>query len=181
MSSTHALGQRGIRRKDGTSWISGIDNGRRGSRSHMTRSLESRRIWQFFQKSGIIEVVKVELILHACRWADELISVVYVQQSSECSITALQSSSCWNIVSNLGALCRLTRGATLRLVDVLSTPLSKMIRCLQRFCKQESVRKTVREICGIGSGNQWTPPGMFTACMAISACESALLVHGLNP
>ncbi|KJR89525.1 ARCA-like protein [Sporothrix schenckii 1099-18] len=27
----------------------------------------------------------------------------------------------------------------------------------------------VREVCGIGLGNQWTPPGMFTACMAITA------------
>ncbi|KAL1839553.1 hypothetical protein VTJ49DRAFT_1416 [Mycothermus thermophilus] len=34
---------------------------------------------------------------------------------------------------------------------------------------EESIRDTVREICGIGRGNQWTPPGMFTACMAISA------------
>ncbi|AEO62221.1 uncharacterized protein THITE_2106159 [Thermothielavioides terrestris NRRL 8126] len=34
---------------------------------------------------------------------------------------------------------------------------------------QEVIRKTVREICGIGYGNQWTPPGIFTACMAISA------------
>jgi hypothetical protein len=36
---------------------------------------------------------------------------------------------------------------------------------------QESIRNTVREICGIGRGNQWTPPGMFTACMAISSCK----------
>ncbi|KAK2070406.1 hypothetical protein P8C59_004897 [Phyllachora maydis] len=27
----------------------------------------------------------------------------------------------------------------------------------------------VRRVCGIGVGNQWTPPGMFTACMAIAA------------
>ncbi|KAK3309229.1 uncharacterized protein B0T15DRAFT_134260 [Chaetomium strumarium] len=37
---------------------------------------------------------------------------------------------------------------------------------------QESIRKAVREICGIGCGNQWTPPGIFTACMAISAFGS---------
>ncbi|KAL2261786.1 hypothetical protein VTK26DRAFT_3366 [Humicola hyalothermophila] len=34
---------------------------------------------------------------------------------------------------------------------------------------QERIRDIVREICGIGLGNQWTPPGMFTACMAIAA------------
>ncbi|KAK4120968.1 hypothetical protein N657DRAFT_578711, partial [Parathielavia appendiculata] len=34
---------------------------------------------------------------------------------------------------------------------------------------QSEIRKTVREICGIGRGNQWTPPGMFTACMTIAA------------
>ena len=28
----------------------------------------------------------------------------------------------------------------------------------------------VREICGIGLSNQWTPPAMFAACMAITAC-----------
>ncbi|KAK3328605.1 hypothetical protein B0T19DRAFT_462233 [Cercophora scortea] len=27
----------------------------------------------------------------------------------------------------------------------------------------------VRKICSIGLGNQWSPPGMFTACMAIAA------------
>lgn len=35
---------------------------------------------------------------------------------------------------------------------------------------QKRIRDIVREICGIGLGNQWTPPGMFTACMAIAAC-----------
>lgn len=33
------------------------------------------------------------------------------------------------------------------------------------------VCELVRQICGIGLGNQWTPPAMFTACMAITACE----------
>ncbi|CAK7201388.1 hypothetical protein SEUCBS139899_004092 [Sporothrix eucalyptigena] len=31
------------------------------------------------------------------------------------------------------------------------------------------VCELVREICGIGLSNQWTPPAMFTACMAITA------------
>ncbi|CAK7224681.1 hypothetical protein SCUCBS95973_005600 [Sporothrix curviconia] len=31
------------------------------------------------------------------------------------------------------------------------------------------VCELVREICGIGLSNQWTPPAMFTACMAIAA------------
>ncbi|KAL2134715.1 hypothetical protein VTI74DRAFT_11035 [Chaetomium olivicolor] len=34
---------------------------------------------------------------------------------------------------------------------------------------EDGIREAVREVCGIGRGNQWTPPGMFTACMAISA------------
>ncbi|KAL2142995.1 hypothetical protein VTI28DRAFT_454 [Corynascus sepedonium] len=34
---------------------------------------------------------------------------------------------------------------------------------------KESIRATVREICGIGRGNSFTPPGLFTSCMAISA------------
>lgn len=29
----------------------------------------------------------------------------------------------------------------------------------------------VRKVCGIGLCNQYTPPSMFTACMAIAACE----------
>ncbi|KAM7212094.1 hypothetical protein V8F06_012523, partial [Rhypophila decipiens] len=32
---------------------------------------------------------------------------------------------------------------------------------------KESIKSLVREICGIGLGNSWTPPSMFTACMAI--------------
>ncbi|KAL1906886.1 hypothetical protein Sste5344_007330 [Sporothrix stenoceras] len=31
------------------------------------------------------------------------------------------------------------------------------------------VCELVRQICGIGLGNDWTPPAMFTACMAITA------------
>ncbi|KAM7183063.1 hypothetical protein V8F20_012758 [Naviculisporaceae sp. PSN 640] len=31
------------------------------------------------------------------------------------------------------------------------------------------LQKIVRKICGIGLGNPWTPPSMFTACMAIHA------------
>ncbi|KAK4153637.1 hypothetical protein C8A00DRAFT_43455 [Chaetomidium leptoderma] len=34
---------------------------------------------------------------------------------------------------------------------------------------EENIRITMHEIIGTGRGNQWTPPGMFTACMAISA------------
>lgn len=34
---------------------------------------------------------------------------------------------------------------------------------------EERVRELVREICGIGLGNQETAPSMFTACMAIAA------------
>lgn len=37
---------------------------------------------------------------------------------------------------------------------------------------QEQIQPLVRKICGIGLGNQWTPPSVFTACMAISACKS---------
>lgn len=41
---------------------------------------------------------------------------------------------------------------------------------------QERICELVRQICGIGLGNQWTPPGMFTACMAIAACRSCFPV-----
>lgn len=30
-------------------------------------------------------------------------------------------------------------------------------------------RTLVRNLCGIGIGNQWCPPAMFTACMGIAA------------
>ncbi|KAK3937455.1 hypothetical protein QBC46DRAFT_392691 [Diplogelasinospora grovesii] len=33
----------------------------------------------------------------------------------------------------------------------------------------ERIQRLVRKVCGIGLGNQWTPPSMFTACMAIAA------------
>ena len=41
------------------------------------------------------------------------------------------------------------------------------------------VCELVREVCGIGLGNQWTPPAMFTACMAITACTYSPLVFFL--
>lgn len=34
---------------------------------------------------------------------------------------------------------------------------------------RSKLQALVRKICGIGLGNQWTPPSMFTACMAIAA------------
>ncbi|KAK3686168.1 hypothetical protein B0T22DRAFT_500824 [Podospora appendiculata] len=34
---------------------------------------------------------------------------------------------------------------------------------------QKRMQALVRKICSIGLGNQWSPPGMFTACMAIAA------------
>lgn len=36
---------------------------------------------------------------------------------------------------------------------------------------QERIQSIVRKVCGIGLCNQWTPPSMFTACMAIAACQ----------
>ncbi|KAK2602854.1 hypothetical protein N8I77_009359 [Diaporthe amygdali] len=33
----------------------------------------------------------------------------------------------------------------------------------------ERIQSLVRKVCGIGLCNQWTPPSMFTACMAIAA------------
>ncbi|ROV92478.1 hypothetical protein VSDG_06664 [Cytospora chrysosperma] len=33
----------------------------------------------------------------------------------------------------------------------------------------ERIQNIVRRVCGIGLCNQWTPPSMFTACMAIAA------------
>lgn len=36
---------------------------------------------------------------------------------------------------------------------------------------QERIRSLVRRMCGIGLCNQWTPPSLFTACMAIAACK----------
>lgn len=32
----------------------------------------------------------------------------------------------------------------------------------------ERARNLVRNLCGIGVGNQWCPPAMFTACMGIT-------------
>ncbi|KAL2148430.1 hypothetical protein VTH82DRAFT_2350 [Thermothelomyces myriococcoides] len=43
------------------------------------------------------------------------------------------------------------------------------VRAEERFQIEESIREIVREICGIGRGNSFTPPGLFTSCMAIAA------------
>lgn len=40
---------------------------------------------------------------------------------------------------------------------------------------QERIQSVVRKVCGIGLCNQYTPPSMFTACMAIAACELSFL------
>lgn len=40
----------------------------------------------------------------------------------------------------------------------------------------DRVCELVREVCGIGLGNQWTPPAMFTASMAITACTCITLL-----
>jgi hypothetical protein len=37
---------------------------------------------------------------------------------------------------------------------------------------QTQVTEFLRRLCGIGVCNQWTPPGMFTACMGIAVGES---------
>ncbi|KAL2169235.1 hypothetical protein VTG60DRAFT_6315 [Thermothelomyces hinnuleus] len=44
-----------------------------------------------------------------------------------------------------------------------------LVRAEERNEVEESIRATVREICGIGRGNSFTPPGLFTSCMAIAA------------
>ncbi|KAL3423508.1 arca-like protein [Phlyctema vagabunda] len=35
---------------------------------------------------------------------------------------------------------------------------------------EEEIKSRLRELCGIGMSNRWTPPGMFTASMGISLC-----------
>lgn len=39
------------------------------------------------------------------------------------------------------------------------------------------VCELVRKACGIGLSNQWTPPALFTACIAITACMSFAMRH----
>ncbi|KAK3325046.1 hypothetical protein B0H66DRAFT_472452 [Apodospora peruviana] len=46
-----------------------------------------------------------------------------------------------------------------------------------RMNLREQQQLLVREICGIGLGNTWTPPGMFTACMAIEAFGDVFSDH----
>jgi hypothetical protein len=36
--------------------------------------------------------------------------------------------------------------------------------------QQEQIKSNLRELCGIGLYNRWTPPGMFTASMGIAIC-----------
>jgi hypothetical protein len=47
-------------------------------------------------------------------------------------------------------------------------------RCIaDRYCVplKERIQKLTRCILGIGLGNQWAPPALFTACMAIAGCR----------
>lgn len=41
------------------------------------------------------------------------------------------------------------------------------------LCVQIQVESSLKSVCGIALSNRWTPPGMFTAAMAIAICESA--------
>lgn len=36
---------------------------------------------------------------------------------------------------------------------------------------QQRIEELMRELCGIGSYNRWSPPAMFTACMGIAMCK----------
>lgn len=36
---------------------------------------------------------------------------------------------------------------------------------------KDRIQKLTRRIIGIGLGNQWTPPALFTACMAVAGCK----------
>jgi hypothetical protein len=36
---------------------------------------------------------------------------------------------------------------------------------------QEQIKPNLRELCGIGLYNRWTPPGIFTASMGIAICK----------
>ncbi|KAK4038855.1 hypothetical protein C8A01DRAFT_47573 [Parachaetomium inaequale] len=60
------------------------------------------------------------------------------------------------------------RLATLFLLEHRLKP-GDSVKADERDEVEERIRETVREICAIGRGNNFTPPGVFTACMAISA------------
>ncbi|KAH6846981.1 hypothetical protein B0I37DRAFT_310474 [Chaetomium sp. MPI-CAGE-AT-0009] len=72
----------------------------------------------------------------------------------------------WDLVFFIGVQHH--RLARLFLLDHRLRP-GNLMKAKERASVEERIRKTVREICAIGRGNQFTPPGIFTACMAISA------------
>ncbi|KAK3402465.1 hypothetical protein B0T20DRAFT_446 [Sordaria brevicollis] len=63
----------------------------------------------------------------------------------------------------------LAKAYLIRLRQKLSASGTRHQSSLAKRRAEAEIQRIVRTLCGIGLGNQWTPPGMFTACMAISA------------
>jgi hypothetical protein len=62
------------------------------------------------------------------------------------------------------------RSVAVRSMEVRSLPRHLCIRPFDIDRKQERIKSNLRELCGIGLYNRWTPPGMFTASMGIAIC-----------
>ena len=61
-----------------------------------------------------------------------------------------------------------TRSTAIKAMEVLTLP-SQFIKLANIL--QSEVMSNLRELCGIGLYNRWTPPGIFTASMGIALCE----------
>jgi len=53
-----------------------------------------------------------------------------------------------------------------------SSRLSTAAMDQKRRNMEEEARTLLKRMCGVALNNQWTRPGLFTACMGIGVCES---------
>lgn len=50
-----------------------------------------------------------------------------------------------------------------------------ILPCVITNKTKQRIEALMRELCGLGISNQWTPPAMFTACIGIAMCKYIIL------
>jgi hypothetical protein len=61
-----------------------------------------------------------------------------------------------------------------------SLPDSSLFPIIAHFL-QAQIKPNLRELCGIGLYNRWTPPGIFTASMGIAICKRPNVIFCVVP
>jgi len=63
-----------------------------------------------------------------------------------------------------------SRSTVIKAMEVSTLHSALPWSCFSSLLK-EQIKSDLRELCGIGLYNRWTPPGIFTASMGIAICK----------